>query len=643
MNRVLGRQTTAFGVSLFVAITCLCPSLLAWHGEGHAKVTLVAVKALPDVIPDFIRKGGDAIAHSAVDPDLFTRPIGPPELHRTEAPEHYFDLERLGEMPIPPSRTELLMWCGKHDVRPRDVGLLPYAIVEWTQRLSVALSEHRRWPDNPHVRNKALVYAGMLCHYAQDLCQPLHTTVHYDGRAKADGTSPHSGIHRKVDNLLGKLPATLRIDIPPDAVQPLARLLPELLAALRRSHALVDRVYELESVCPAYGKPLPATGAITEFTAERFKASARLSARLIVTAWRDSGRIKLPHWHTRPVDGVANPGPATRPKPTLVTRGPKPDAATTGQTIRVATYNIEHFMRMFDQARMPERSRDMGEFYRDDEDLYEVARVIKLPTMRPDILAIQECCSQAMLERFNAERLGGAYAFVKVFPGNVAGQFLGMLARPGFEPLEVRDQYFKDVDPVDDPQVRPAKRHAHLDKDNLLFSRGPAFVKFRVPGGKDLWVGVTHAKSKYGNSSAVTRWRFREIERSRAICEELLRTGDTDLLLLCGDFNDDFGMDPIEQELGRDAIATMLEGEATERLVCLTKKLAEAPAALASYHCEIKPRRYRSFIDHFFASPAAAALVKEVRLIDDPIAAVASDHYPVVAVLVPPSVSPGEP
>jgi endonuclease/exonuclease/phosphatase family metal-dependent hydrolase len=38
----------------------------------------------------------------------------------------------------------------------------------------------------------------------------------------------------------------------------------------------------------------------------------------------------------------------------------------------------------------------------------------------------------------------------------------------------------------------------------------------------------------------------------------------------------------------------------------------------------------RSFLDHVFLSPALAEGLKRTIIIDDPIAAVASDHYPVV-------------
>jgi hypothetical protein len=82
---------------------------------------------------------------------------------------------------------------------------LPYAIAEWTERLSIAFAEHRKYPANPYIQNKCLVYAGFLAHYAQDLCMPLHTTIHHDGRANPDGSTPKTGIHPRVDSLVEKL------------------------------------------------------------------------------------------------------------------------------------------------------------------------------------------------------------------------------------------------------------------------------------------------------------------------------------------------------------------------------------------------------------------------------------------------------
>jgi endonuclease/exonuclease/phosphatase family metal-dependent hydrolase len=296
--------------------------------------------------------------------------------------------------------------------------------------------------------------------------------------------------------------------------------------------------------------------------------------------------------------------------------------------VRVATYNIEHFMQMFDQVLMPERSRERQELYDDEEDRYEVARTLE--GLDADIVGIQECCSQEMLEWFNREDLGGRYAYVKVFPSNVAGQWVGMLAKKGFRAIQERS-FAGEVDPVRDGRLERIKGDAGLWEKNLLFSRGPGFVLFEAPSGERFWVGATHVKSKYGNSEAVTAWRIREVKRTREICHELLAEGKTDKLVMLGDFNDDLGMDYHERKLRADAVAVMTADDS--KLTSLTFPLAQADANRSTYHCEIKPPRYRSFIDHIFVSPAMAGWAGKVAIFDDPIAAAASDHYPVWAEL----------
>ena len=291
--------------------------------------------------------------------------------------------------------------------------------------------------------------------------------------------------------------------------------------------------------------------------------------------------------------------------------------AESAETVRAGTYNIEHFMKMFDQIMMPERSRETTELYDDEEDLYEVKRVITLPDFDPDILAIEECCNEEMLKYFNEKWLGGKYAYVKVFKGNTDGQFLGILAKKGFKALDVRE-YYQEKDPTNG---RP------------LFSRGPGFVLFQTPGGHKLWAGCTHIKSKYGNSQNVTEWRIREMKRTREICGELMAEGKADGIVMMGDFNDDFGMDKYEHTLRTDAVAVMLEGKEMAKLVCADEPLWKDKPQVSTYHCEIKPAKYRSFIDHIFVNPKLAGDIERVAVIDDPIAAVASDHYPVLCVL----------
>ncbi len=288
MNRTTQTWIALAAVAL---ATGLCP---AWHEGGHVRATKLAGAALEKRLPAFFTAGLDTVAHTSVDPDLF-RLRANPELRDGEVPEHFIDLELLEGVKLPPKRSEFIALCARRKLNPSKVGYAPYAIVEWTQRLTVALAEHRRWPGNPHIRAKCLVYAGILSHYAQDACQPLHTTIHYDGMAKRDGSSPRTGLHAKVDALMHKAPA------PTGKVRPAAckDLFASVLAQLRRSHRLVDKVYEIARHFPDVDDPLPADSPAAAFAAERLKACAEFTASLYLTAWRNSAKIELPEWHKR--------------------------------------------------------------------------------------------------------------------------------------------------------------------------------------------------------------------------------------------------------------------------------------------------------------------------------------------------------
>ncbi|MHC4716571.1 MAG: phospholipase C/P1 nuclease family protein [Planctomycetota bacterium] len=286
------KRYTWIGLAVLAVSAGICP---AWHGPGHIRATGLAGQALPKDMPGFFTAGLKTVAHCSVDPDLF-RLRANPELRDGEVPEHFIDLELLAGEKLPRKRSEFIALCRRRKLDPAKVGYLPYAVVEWTQRLTIALAEHRRWPDNLHIRTKCLVYAGILSHYAQDACQPLHTTIHYDGRAKPDGSSPRTGVHAKVDALLHKAPA------PAAKIRPTVckDLFAAVVARIRRSHALVGKVYEIGRHFPDVDAPLPADSPAAGFATERLKACADFTASLYLTAWRNAAKVELPEWHKRP-------------------------------------------------------------------------------------------------------------------------------------------------------------------------------------------------------------------------------------------------------------------------------------------------------------------------------------------------------
>lgn len=173
-------------IIVLVAVLC-APSLTsAWWPRGHATITDAAVQATPEV-PGFFKAGAAHIAHMTADPDV-ARNWGTPLASAAEHGEHYIDIEMLEGRELPARRYEFIDLCYELGIKPPHVGLVPYAVSEWTERLALAFAEHRKWPDNPVIKSKCLTIAGNVAHYAQDMTQPLHLTIHFNGRPDPDKT-----------------------------------------------------------------------------------------------------------------------------------------------------------------------------------------------------------------------------------------------------------------------------------------------------------------------------------------------------------------------------------------------------------------------------------------------------------------------
>lgn len=296
-------RSLMFTLLLALIVSCFTSQARAWHQEGHQAISRAAAMSLPDVAPVFLRDGAATIAHYSVDPDLVRiKPMT--QLSAANSPNHYFDLERVDLANLSLQRYAFVAALAKRNLDVRDVGLGLYAIVEARQKLTIALAEYRKWPENKVIQAKCLVYAGELAHYAGDMAQPLHTTIDFDGRSLKNGRSPHSGIHEKVDGLLRRLPAAMLQ--PPEQFSPkaLPQGLEPVLEYIKTTHTHVDEVYELEPLLPAMNDDdtTRLDPKVQAFAKARFDAAVRFTANLFFSAWEDSATIELPAWLKREAD-----------------------------------------------------------------------------------------------------------------------------------------------------------------------------------------------------------------------------------------------------------------------------------------------------------------------------------------------------
>ena len=267
----------------------------AWWGGGHDILTQASVKTLPEEVPEFFRNAGKMVAHCSYDPDI-SKERGTPHARQAEYGEHYIDIELFGEHPIPEGRDAHIKLCAELGLEPRKVGTLPYALAEWTERLAVAFAEHRKWPDNPIIQHKCFLYAGFLAHYAQDMCQPLHLTINFDGIQQPDGTRLHAGIHEKVDSAIELLKLNPIELAKTQEVKAVGDLMPAIIEQIKAGYSLVDSVYALAEDWKNLKEPTPA---LVDFTNNRAREAVRWTASLYLTAWQLSEDIRLPGWLDR--------------------------------------------------------------------------------------------------------------------------------------------------------------------------------------------------------------------------------------------------------------------------------------------------------------------------------------------------------
>ncbi len=276
---------------------------LAWWSQQHLPASAAAAALLPKDMPDFFRRGTAALAAYSADPDVWKEKVAP-ALRAAEGPNHYLDLELLQGRALPADRWKYEGLCREVRTSARAAGGLPYALQEWWERLLLAFAEHRAWPKDERVHAKTLYIAGVLAHYAQDAAQPLHTTVHFDGRLAPDGSSPRSGIHARVDALPEKLRLSAK-EVADAAGGKLPTLGPDgvaamIMDAIRESHGKLDLVYKLEGKLPDpdAAPPEKVDPEVRAFALERLGAGARLTAALWYSAWTASAEVKLPAWHS---------------------------------------------------------------------------------------------------------------------------------------------------------------------------------------------------------------------------------------------------------------------------------------------------------------------------------------------------------
>jgi hypothetical protein len=263
-----------------------------WWVKGHGTIAEAAAARLPDDLPAFYRTGGRHLAYFAGEPDRWKNKQAT-FLRRAEEGNHFLDTEDLDGKTLPPTHRfdAMKMIYGDLKKDPSRVGLLPYAILENFDKLTVAFYDHRKEPDNPSVPMKCLVYGGVLSHYTGDAAMPLHTTRDYDGRNQPDGSVKQKGIHAKIDGFPEKFGITAEEVCRGLEAKRIDDVWAHVNNFIAESYTHIPRCYELDAA-GAFDTP---TAESRAFILARCRVGAQLTLDLWYSAWLRSEKLP-PHY-----------------------------------------------------------------------------------------------------------------------------------------------------------------------------------------------------------------------------------------------------------------------------------------------------------------------------------------------------------
>jgi len=269
---------------------------MRWGRDGHIMVGLAAAAGLPADMPAFFRHARQELGWLNYDPDRWRNP-GMVESNEAWQYDHFIDLEAVpdGALDAPDRFAWLLTLKQAGIAEPQKLGLLPFRIIELTERLTQEFGEWRQATD-PQVRGflerRIINDAGILGHYVADGANPHHSTIHFNGWAadkpNPEGYTTDRTFHRRFesDYVSSHIEPA---DVGAAAATP-ARVIDDVrggvIAYLRQTNDNVRRLYDLEKIEP-FSDSTKAAGH-RAFTLDRLATGAAMLRSIWYTAWKRS-------------------------------------------------------------------------------------------------------------------------------------------------------------------------------------------------------------------------------------------------------------------------------------------------------------------------------------------------------------------
>jgi hypothetical protein len=296
------RRSAIFAVLAvpLVALGAAYPGAAAldWGGHGHRVSGEAAARKIPAEMPAFFRNAVDQLSYLNPEPDRWRtreeRTLDP-AMDAAHAPEHYIDMEMLPKGALQaPDRLAYADSLRAAGVDAGTAGLLPYRIIELTQRLRVSFRQWRTTTDPKErawIEQRILNDAGILGHYVSDGSNPQHTSIHHNGWVGENprGYTVDRRFHSRFESEFVQQRVTLDDVLASMTSAP--KVFPDtrtaVMAYLNTSHGELERLYQIEQRQPFGAQTTAAEN--KRFAVERLAAGASMLRDLWWTAWVTSG------------------------------------------------------------------------------------------------------------------------------------------------------------------------------------------------------------------------------------------------------------------------------------------------------------------------------------------------------------------
>ena len=284
---------------LLVLATPLLLGALLWGDHGHVISGRAAAVNLPQSMPVFFRTAAPQLTYLNPEPDRW-RVDGLTEMNEGHRYDHFINFEAVpaGALDLR-DRFEFLAALHRANIAEpeRVVGLLPYQILELTQRLETEFRLWRREQPNTQrrrfIEQRIINDAGILGHYVTDGANPHHTSIHHNGWAE-DAPNPNNFTMDRTFHVRFEthyLGAQIRVTDLVGSVNPTPRFLDdtraEVLSYLRQSRDRLDELYRIEQASPFRATTSDARN--KQFAVERLLAGVQMLRDIWWTAWVRSG------------------------------------------------------------------------------------------------------------------------------------------------------------------------------------------------------------------------------------------------------------------------------------------------------------------------------------------------------------------